>query len=338
MKKLILFLTLAALAVPQARARSLRVITTTTDLKSLTELIGGDRVEVSSITLGSEDPHYLEAKPSFMLRARRADLWIRIGLELEIGWEPLILEGSRNARIHVGRPGHLDASQGVLRLEVPKARLIPTLRHIHRLGNPHCWLDPLNARIMARNIADRLAQLSPAEAEHFRASLKAFDKRLDEAMFGRDLVEKVGGQKLWGLELRGTLAEHLEDQKLELGGWAATMRPCRGAKIVTYHRSWSYFANRFGLAVAAELEPSPGVPPSPRHLRDVIETIKAEKIRVLLMEPFYSRRAPDLVAARTGVQVLVVTISVGGQPGVDDYFALIDNVVNRLAAALGGKS
>jgi ABC-type Zn uptake system ZnuABC Zn-binding protein ZnuA len=325
---------LLALAAGPLAAGPLRVVTTTTDLKSITEAVGGDRVQVTALCEGNRDPHHLEAKPSYMLRARRADLWICVGLELEIGWERLIIEGSRNGRIQIGRRGYLDASKGVVPLEVPKGPIVVALSDIHRLGNPHYWLDPLNGRIVARNIADRLAELAPGDSEHFAARLAAFHKRLDEAMFGPDLVAKVGGEKLWALELRGDLDSFLATQKLTLGGWAGRMRPARGAKIATHHRSWSYLAKRFGLEVAAELEPKPGIPPSPAHLRRVIQTVQNEEVRALLIEPFYQRRAADLVADRGGVKVLVLTISVDGQPGVNDYIGLIDNVVTRLSAAL----
>jgi ABC-type Zn uptake system ZnuABC Zn-binding protein ZnuA len=323
------------LLAPPAVGRQLRVVTTTTDLKSITEAVGGDRVQVTALCEGNRDPHHLEAKPSYMLRARRADLWICVGLELEIGWERLIIEGSRNRRIQTGGPGYLDASKGVVPLEVPKGPIVLALSDIHRLGNPHYWLDPLNGRIVARNIANRLAELAPAEAEHFGARLAAFHQRLDEAMFGADPAAKVGGEKLWALELRGDLDSFLAEQKLALGGWAGRMRPLRGAKVVTHHRSWSYFAKRFAIEVPVELEPKPGIPPSPAHLRRVIETVQSERIRALLVEPFYQRRAADLVADRGGVKVLVLTISVGGQPGVDDYIGLIDNIVARLSDALG---
>ncbi|NQT85246.1 zinc ABC transporter substrate-binding protein [bacterium] len=330
----LLLTVLALLTAPPLLGGPLRVVTTTTDLKSIAESIGGDRVQVTAIAQGNRDPHHLEAKPSHMLRARRADLWVSVGLELEIGWERLILEGSRNHGIQIGRRGHLDASQGVVPLEVPEGPIIVALSDIHRLGNPHYWLDPLNGRIVARNIAARLTELAPDDADYFAARLTAFYRQLDQAMFGSEVVAEVSGEKLWALMLRGELDTFLVGKKLALGGWAAKMKPFRGGKIVTYHRSWSYFAKRFGIVVAAELEPKPGIPPGPAHLRDVIKTVRAEKVGTLLVEPFYDRRAADIVAERTDIQVLVLTISVDGQPGVVDYVALIDNIVDQLSAEL----
>ena len=319
-----------------AASDALTVVTTTTDLKSLVEAVGGDRVRATSIAYGYEDPHFLRAKPSYMMTAREADLWVRIGMELEIGWEELILDGSRNPRIRIGTKGHLDASEGVLRLEVPTVRVTREMGDIHPLGNPHLWLDPLNARLMAKTIADRLAELAPAHADTFTKNCQAFQEALDARMFGPDLVKEVGGDALWTLELKGKLAGFLQERSLasKLGGWRARLLPWRGARIVTYHRSWSYFANRFELKVAAELEPKPGVPPSPAHLAKVVEQVNAEGIKVILMEPFYSRKAADFVASKTGAAVVVCPNSVGGEDKATDYLALMDLIVDRLTAAL----
>jgi len=321
---------------PASAAGPLNVVTTTTDLEFIAESVGGDHVKVTSIARGDEDPHFVSAKPSFMMTAREADLWIAIGMELEIGWEGLILEGSRNLKIRKDTQGYLDASQGVLRLEVPTEKVTRTMGDVHPLGNPHYWLDPLNVRIVAKTIADRLAELDPGHAADFKANLKGFHRTLDEHMFGPELVAQVGGDKLWLLEFKGTLQGYLAEQHLaaKLGGWAAKMLPFRDAEILTYHRSWIYFTNRFGLVVAEEMEPKPGIPPSPGHVLDLIEKVKAAHIRVLLMEPFYERKAPDLMAEKTGLKVLVCANSTGGDDVAKDYFSMIGNVVDKLAAAL----
>jgi ABC-type Zn uptake system ZnuABC Zn-binding protein ZnuA len=206
---------------------------------------------------------------------------------------------------------------------------------VHPLGNPHYWLDPLNARIMAKNIGRRLGRLAPAHAEFFGERTAAFQRRLDEHMFGPELVAQVGGGRLWASLLKDRLDEVLDvPGQPPLGGWLGTMKPHQGRKMVTYHRSWSYFANRFGLVVAAELEPKPGIPPSPGHVAEVIERVKGGDIKLLLMEPFYSRKAPDLLASETGITVLVCANSVGGQDEATDYFAVIDRLVRRVAEAL----
>jgi len=324
------------LAAPAVRGETLTVVTTTTDLKAITETVGGDRVRVTSISRGYEDPHFVQAKPSYMMVARKADLWIRVGLELEIGWEGLILDGSRNPRIRIGTPGHLDASEQVLRLEVPKVRVTRELGDVHPLGNPHYWLDPLNARLVAKTIAERLGRLVPGEVDTFSRSCRAFQEALDTRMFGAELVREVGGNALWALEVKGQLLDVLKSRGRadRLGGWRGRMLPWRGVKIVTYHRSWSYFANRFEIEVPVELEPKPGVPPSPSHLAEVIDRMTTDRVPVILTEPFYSPKAPDLVAEKTGAQVVVCANSVGGQEEARDYFALIDLIVSRLETAL----
>jgi zinc/manganese transport system substrate-binding protein len=312
----------------------LSVVTTTTDLESIATEVGGDHVSVSAICTGKEDPHFIAAKPSNMLKAKKADLWIRVGLELEIGYEGLILEGSRNPKIHIGSPGHLDTSEGITPLEVPTERISRSMGDVHPLGNPHYWLDPYNGRIIAQNICRRLKQLDPEHAADYDHNLAAFLLKLDVAMFGSRLAETVGGEKLWTMQLDGTLDSLLKNRSLSLDGWLAKLAPFEHAKIVTYHRSWPYFAHRFNLEAVAELEPKPGIPPSPGHILEVINTMKSEKIGVILMETFYSRAGADAVAAKTGARVVEVANSVNGQPEADSYVAMIDNIVTRLSRAM----
>jgi ABC-type Zn uptake system ZnuABC Zn-binding protein ZnuA len=279
-----------------------------------------------------------------MVLARDADLWVRIGLELEIGYENLVIDGSRNPKIRVGTLGHLDASEGVLRLEVPTDKIDRSMGDIHPQGNPHYWLDPLNMRIVAKNVAARLAKLDASNGDYYAEQLKVFTSRLDEAMFGPKLVAAAGqaagspdqgGAKAWALLLKGELdafdKEHGGDAIV--GGWWGAMRPLRGAKIVTYHRSWTYFANRFGLEVAAELEPKPGIEPTAAHLNDVLNIVEKQKVKLLLLEPFYSRQAPEWLEKKTGIQIVQVADSVGGQPEATDYIAMIDHIVARCVEA-----
>ena len=329
-------LALAVLVLPVMAAGQLRVVTTTTDLGAITEAVGGDKVSVTSIASGKENPHYVQAKPSFMMLARKADLWVRVGMELEVGYEELIINGSRNGNIRIGTRGHLDASENVLRLEVPKTKVTRAMGDVHPEGNPHYWLDPLNARIVAGAIAARLSELAPADKAVFKTNLDAFKRKLDERMFGEALVEKVGGAELWAMEIKGTLWTYLAAEKLtgQLGGWSATMRPHRGGKMITHHRSWSYMAHRFGLSVVAELEPKPGVPPSGSHLAKVMRQAKAGGVRLILLEPAYSRKAADLVAKRTGAKVVVCPISVGGRKDAEDYLTMIDLIVNSVSKAM----
>ena len=329
---------LGALAArPLPATATLTVVTTTTDMKSVAEAVGGDRVKVTSIATGYEDPHFVAAKPSFMMIARDADLWIAVGMELEIAWEGLLIDGSRNPRIRTTTKGYLDASLEVMRLEVPQQKVTREMGDVHPLGNPHYWLDPFNMRIVAKSIADRLAELDPAGAVDYRRNAKTFQEELDRRMFGPDLVREVGGDTLWVQELKGRLPEFLAERRpaAKLAGWRGRLQPFQGRKILTYHRSWVYLAQRFGLIIAAELEPRPGVPPSPAHLAKVVDRARAEGVKVILQEPFYERKASAFVAARTGATVLVCADSVGGEKEAADYFSLIDMIVGRLAAALG---
>jgi len=315
-------------------AGKLRVVTTTTDLAAIARYIGGDRAEVHAILTGREDPHHVAPKPSYMLLAHQADLWIRVGMELEIGYENPILQGARNPKILPGSLGHLDASQGVLRLDVPTQRISRSMGDIHPEGNPHYLLDPLNGRIVAQTIAKRMATLRPADASYFLRRLQMFRRELDERMFGTNLVQAVGGPKLWVLLLRNQLDSFLaQPAHPKLGGWLAAMRPYRGEKVITYHRSWIYFLNRFELVEVGEVEPKPGIPPTPSHLAELIQRIQTEHISVLLQSPYYSQNAAKLLRRKTGIQVVVATMFPGGEPQVQTYFDVFDNLVHKLSQA-----
>jgi zinc/manganese transport system substrate-binding protein len=344
-----IFAVLFVLKTPPCHANDkINVVTTTTNLESIAKAVGGEHVNVSALSTGKEDPHFIEAKPSYMIKAKNADLWIRVGLELEIGYESLILEGSRNPRIRVGSPGHLDASAGIIPLELPTQRIDRSMGDVHPLGNPHYWLDPYNGRIMAQTIGRRLIQLDPDHKEDYEGNLAAFLLRLDRAMFGEKLVKAAGGEQLWKMQLNGTLENFIkeynekvkqadprpEQERLSLGGWLAIVKPFEHAKLVTYHRSWIYFVRRFNLDVVAELEPKPGIPPGPAHIRDVINTMKSEKAGIIVMEPFYNQLDAKAVAEKADAKVVLATTAVNGQEEATDYIALFDNIVSRLANAL----
>lgn len=329
-------LALSALApLAPLQAKVLQVVATTSDLAAIAKAVAGDKAVVHSICTGKEDPHMLQAKPGFILKARDADLWIRIGLELEIGWEGPILDGSRNPRIREGTRGHLDASEGVQILDIPTVRVTRAMGDVHPQGNPHYWLDPLNGRRLAGLIAERLAELVPEDAAYFRRQALAFQNALDEQMFGPALLKATPADKLWAMTADGSLAAFLADSanRGKAGGWLAAMQPLRGQAIVTYHRSWIYFAQRFGLTIAGELEPKPGVPPSAAHLAQIMDTIKGAQVRLILQEPFYSRKAADKVAGQSGIRVVVVANTVGGEAAAADYLALMDLIVQRLTGA-----
>jgi zinc/manganese transport system substrate-binding protein len=294
---------LLAAAASAASAGPLSVVATTEDLASLAREVGGDRVKVEAIARGYQDPHFVEAKPSFIVKLHGADLLLLVGKELEAGWLPALTNQARNPKIQPGQPGYLDVSQNAKIVDVPSGPITRAMGDVHPQGNPHYWLDPENGRRIARNIKDRLAQLQPADAATFEARYVDFDKRLAAA------------------EAR----------------WKAAMAPFRGAKVVTYHRSWTNFTESFGLQVVGYVEPRPGVPPSPAHVLALIQEMQRQGVKVMIVEPYFDLKTPQAIAARTGAKVVVLPPSVGGAPGLDGFIALFDHDVKLLAGALAGR-
>ena len=287
------------LAAPAAQAKKLYVVTATTDMAALAQEVGGDKVEVESIAKGYQDPHFVEAKPSFLLKLRRADLLILVGLDLEIGWLPPLITQSGNPKVQVGASGYLDASQFAEILEKPTGQVTRAMGDVHPLGNPHYWLDPENGRRVAQGIADKLAQMDPGDAAYFQQRFADFSRRLTEA------------------EKR----------------WDAEMAPYRGRKVVTYHKSWPNFAKHFDLDVAGYIEPRPGIPPSPGHTLELIQQMKRDNVKVVLVEPYFDLKTPNSIGAATGAKVLVMLPSVGGESAVNDYFQLFDHDLALLKQA-----
>jgi zinc/manganese transport system substrate-binding protein len=282
-----------------AEAKKLEVITSTTDLAALAQEVGGDRISVDSIAKGYQDPHFVEAKPSFLLKLRHADLLIAVGLELEIGWLPPLVTQSGNPRIQPGAAGYLDASQFAEILDIPKGQITRAMGDVHPQGNPHYWLDPDNGRRIAKGIADKLSQMSPGDASYFQQRYQDFDKRL-------------------------TVAEK---------GWEAQMRPYAGRKAVTYHNSWPNFAHHFHLNVVGYVEPRPGIPPSPGHTLELIQAMRRDNVRIILVEPYFDLKTPESIARAVGGKVVVMMPSVGGDKQVTDYFKLFDYDINLLINA-----
>jgi zinc/manganese transport system substrate-binding protein len=329
MNKFKLTATLAVgLLVPTAFA-NLKIVTTTADLASIAAAIGGNKVSVSSLITGARDAHRIEAKPSYMSRVSGADMFIAVGLELEIGYEGPILQGSSNRKVAVGAPGHVYAADYAYILEKPTGNVTRAMGDIHPYGNPHIWLDPYNGRLIAKGIENKMSTLDKGNAAYYQANLEAFLKRLDTAMFGAAAVGKYGGQQLWEWSNAGQVRAKVSD----LGGWAGAMAPLAGKPIVTYHRSWTYFANRFGLKVVEELEPKPGLDPTPGHLAEVIRDGKSQDVKFILQEPFFSKRHAEFVGGRIGASVVVAPQSVGQDPGAKDYISLFDTIVAKIKAA-----
>jgi zinc/manganese transport system substrate-binding protein len=294
---------LVALAFPVTAPRAtaaIDVVATTEDLASIVKEIGGDKVKVEAIARGYQDPHFVEPKPSFILKLHGADLLVLVGRELEIGWLPPLIQQSRNAKIQPGGNGYLDASQNVRILEIPTGQITRAMGDVHPQGNPHYWLDPDNGRKIAQAVQAKLSTISRPDAAYFAQRLADFDRRLTEAQ-----------------------------QK-----WTAAMAPYKGLKVVTYHRSWANFADRFGLDVIGYVEPKPGIPPTPSHTLDVIQEMKRQNVKLILVEPYFDLKTPQSIARATGAEVLVMPPSVGGVKEAADYIRLFDYDVNTLVAAI----
>jgi ABC-type Zn uptake system ZnuABC Zn-binding protein ZnuA len=329
---------------PRAADRGARVevVASLPNLASIATAVGGGRVEVTSIATGTQDAHFIDPKPSYMSRMRRADLLLVNGLDLEIGWIPPLTEGARNPKLLRGGPGHIDCSAGVPVVEVP-ASLSRAEGDVHPFGNPHYLTDPLNAEIVAATIAAALARVDPDGAGAYEEGRRAFARRLHEALFGKELVDLIGGAKLAREAAAGTLDAFLDGAEVggsrlraRLGGWLGRMAAVRGRPVVTYHRDYAYFAARFGIRVVDHVEPKPGIPPSPRHLEDLVQRLGGGDVRVVITRPFVEHRSTDYIAARTGARVITLPLEAGGAPEAADYFALFDHVTGRLVEALAG--
>ncbi len=329
-------LLLLGASLPAFAAPPLKVCATVPELGGLVRAVGGDQVAVTVFAKGTEDPHYLDAKPSFIKALSQADLFIHVGMDLEAGWAPLLLRSSRNARVQPAGSGFLDASVGITPLEVPAGPVDRSMGDIHPQGNPHYLADPLAGLKVAALIRDRLAELRPEAAGLFSQRYEAFRKRLAEAMVGPKLATKYDVEQLGQLHQQGRLTDFLRqrDDLEALGGWLGRLHPFFGSRILTYHSSWPYFAERFGLVVVGQLEPKPGIPPGPGYLLEVIRTAQAQKAAVILMEPWLSRKPADLVAEKAGVRVVQAAVSVSGGAEPYDYLAALDQVVRRLADGL----
>jgi ABC-type Zn uptake system ZnuABC Zn-binding protein ZnuA len=290
----------ASLFVPSmAAAKKLNVITATTDLASLVQEVGGDKISVESMAKGYQDPHFVEAKPSFLLKLQRADLLVVVGLQLEIGWLPPLITQSGNSRIQVGANGYLDASQFAEILEIPQGSITRAMGDVHPLGNPHYWLDPDNGRRVAKGIAGKLGEMDPEDAAYFQRRDQDFERRLAEA-----------------------------DKK-----WQADMKPFHGRKVITYHNSAPNLAHHFGLNVVGFVEPRPGIPPTPSHTLDVINMMKRDHVKVIMVEPYFDRKTPDSIARESGGTVVEYLPSVGGVREVTTYFQLFDYDIALLTKA-----
>ena len=301
-KKWLLSLAALVFAVHPAAAK-VKVVTTLQDFASMADAIGGDRVETFALAKGYQDPHFVDAKPSFILKLSRADLLIVAGLELEIGYLPPLIDQSRNDKIHPGSVGYLDSSVGCDILQRPTTQVTRAMGDVHPYGNPHFWTDPNNGKVIARAIAAKLSEIDPSGKTTYDKNLAAFVSKLEE-----------------------------KDKE-----WLAKMAPYANTKIVTFHDSWPNFAKHFKLDVAGHIEPKPGIPPTPSHTLEIVNLIQSEKIPVMLIEPYFDLKTPNYIAQKTGAVVLTFYPSVGGVPEIKDYFALFDRNIDAFVNAMKGK-
>jgi ABC-type Zn uptake system ZnuABC Zn-binding protein ZnuA len=331
---------IAGNALAQGDARPLQVAATIPDLGSLVQEIGGDQVAVTVFAKGTEDPHFVEAKPSFIKTLREADLFVVMGMEFELGWAPLLQQNARNANVLPGARGFLDASMVITPLEVPTGPVDRSMGDVHPAGNPHYLLDPINGLRVARLIRDKLMELRPGRQKSFDGRYADFRQRLGAALVGETLAKKYDVEKLALLFEAGKLGDFLKSQGEEslLGGWFGLMMPYRGAKAVGDHNMWPYFARRFGISVIGFLEPKPGMPPTTKHLNELIESMRAQGVKVILANPYFDPRFAQFVAERTGAQVVNIAHMVGARPGTNDYISMVDYDVRQLAGALRGRA
>ncbi|MDQ6622665.1 MAG: metal ABC transporter substrate-binding protein [Verrucomicrobiota bacterium] len=298
MKKITTALFAFALCLTSAYAK-LNVVTTLPDFAALARDVGGANVEVTALAKPTEDPHFVDARPSFVVALRNADVLIDGGAELEVGWLPPLLQNARNPKIEAGKPGRVEASQGIRLMEVP-GTLTRAAGDVHAMGNPHFTVDPIIAKTVAQHIAQAFAAVDPPNAAAYEANYKKF-----EATINAKLQE-----------------------------WGTAMLPFKGQHVVAYHDSWPYFAHRFGIEIDVFLEPKPGIPPSPSHLAEVIGQMKAQKIKAIIVEPYHDKKIADKVASDTGAKVVEFSQFPGGLPGTDTYVKLIDKLIANLSAAL----
>lgn len=298
MKRIKLFF-LLLIIISKADAGSIKIVTTTMDLRSIAEMIGGNKVSVQSIATGYQNPHFVDPKPSYIISLSNADIFVTVGLDLETGWSPQLVASSRNSKIQKGSPGYVDASEGVTLFQVPSS-INRGEGDIHIYGNPHYWLDPMNGKIIARNIANGLERVDPANKSFYETNLQTFFAKIDS----------------------------------KLKEWSAKMAPFKGSKIIAYHNEWVYFEKRFDLEIVDFMEPKPGIPPSPSQLVKVIKEVTANKIKVIISSPYFTTSSSDVVSKQTGVKVLTLATSTGAFSNIKNYFDLFDYDVDQLTAVL----
>ncbi|MDX9999871.1 MAG: metal ABC transporter substrate-binding protein [Polyangia bacterium] len=327
----------SALGAPMAHAK-LYVVASNPTFANIAEYVGGNLLKVDYITKEDEDPHFVRPKPSFAVMLSKADALVVTGLDLEL-WAPSLIDKSMNAKIREGQVGYIAVHDGIRLLEIPRSGSRAS-GGVHLFGNPHIYNGPMNAKIIATNIAIGLCKVSQANCEAFKAGAQRFHNMIDQRMFGPKLLKLFGSATLTRLTEAGKLIPFLRDRNYRgeplvnmLGGWGKKAAPLWGLKLVTYHKNWIYFTRSFGLDVIQEVEPKPSIPPSPQSVRRLINTMSKETIKVILAANFYDESKVRMICQRVSAQPAIVAFSVHGKPGINNYFQLMDHWLNVLLEA-----
>jgi zinc/manganese transport system substrate-binding protein len=320
----------------QSADNKLKVVCSFSDYASIAERIAGDFAQVSYIAHGEQDPHFVPPKPSYAMMLSDADLWITTGMDLEV-WSVTILDKARNKQIMDGEPGFVSVSDG-LRILQKVEKADRTEGDIHLMGNPHINTGPLNWKIIATNTATGLSKVDPSHASVYRQNLEDFKDDVDRALFGDELVEMFGGEMLSDLLANHTLNDFLEREyrgvKLaeKLGGWLKEMEPYQGRKIIAYHKNWAYFTETFGLNIVGYIEPKPGIPPSAKHVQQIIQLIQEQNINLMLVASYFEKNSAQMIEDKTGIKALFLPLFVKGMPGINDNFELVDYWIGQITA------
>jgi zinc/manganese transport system substrate-binding protein len=319
-------------------SKKLNVVATLPDYAFIAKRIGGERVKVEAIVQGDQDAHFIRPKPSFINIVRGADVLIATGLDLEL-WLPTVVDKAGNSKVRSGQIGYVAAAQGMDLLEKP-VNMSRSEGGVHIYGNPHVTCSPINMKIAAENVATGLIKNDPEGRDSYKANLNKLLEEFDIRLFGKELVGILGSKTLVDMTEKGNIIVFLNNNEYKgkklveyLGGWMKEMLPLRGTSIVTYHKNWIYFCKLFGLEEAGTVEPKPGIPPSPRHVNELVEVMKARKIGIILAANYFDEQKIRTVAARVHATPVIVPLYVGGEKGIDDYFVLVDNWVSRLVRA-----
>ena len=317
---------------------ALKVVASLPTYGAIAKEIVGDQATVTAIAQGNEDPHFVQPKPSFVALLRDADLFVTTGLDLEL-WVPALLDRAGNRKVQEGGPGYVPAYQGITLLEVPTS-LSRSAGDIHVDGNPHIHSDPLNAIFIARNILAGLKRVSPANGPAFTQREQDFEKRVLEAIMGLELVQVLTPAVAFNLLQSDKLYDFIAKQQYQgkplsstLGGWLKQAQVLRGKEMACYHKEWAYFSKRYQIPCVEYIEAKPGIPPTPRHVQEVIALMREKKVPALFAANYFSRSQIQQVAERTGARAVIVPENTEGAPGVHTYFDLMNTWISNLTAA-----